>query len=85
MQGLWSHEGCKFPCVGCNATYIGETALHISTRVREHLVLDKASHVYKHVMSSKACRDNCSTECFTILDSANSHFKIKIKEALHIK
>ena len=29
--------------------------------------------------------DACGTECFTILDSAASKYKIKIKEALHIK
>ena len=75
----------KFTRAGCNASYIGETTHHISTRVREHLVSDKASHVLKHLASSKACRDSCSTECFTLLDSANSRFKIKIKEALHIK
>ena len=65
--------------------YIGKTTRHFSIRVREHLVSDKASRVYKHLASSKACRDSCSTEYFTILDSANSRFKIKIKEALHIK
>ena len=86
-QGLRSHEVYKFTCAGCNASYIGETTRHVSTRVREHLVSDKASRVYncKHLASSKACRDSCSTECFTILDSVNSRFKIKIKEALHIK
>ena len=38
-----------------------------------------------HLQSSRACYDSCDTECFTILDSAASKFKIKIKEALHIK
>lgn len=69
----------KFTCAGCNASYIGETARHISTRVREHLVSDKASH------ASNACRDSCSTECFTVLHSANSCLEIEIGEAFHIK
>lgn len=75
----------KFYCAGWNASYIGETTHHICTRVREHLLSDKSSHVYRNLQSSRACRDSCATECFTILDSAASKFKIKIKEALHIK
>ena len=55
------------------------------THVREHLLSDKSSHVYRHLQSSRACRDSCATESFTILDSAASKFQIKVKEALHIK
>ena len=82
---LCLHVVYKFTCAGCNASYIGKTPCHICTHVCEHLVLDNASHVYKHLESSKACRDSRSTECFTVLDSANSSLKIKKKEALHIK
>ena len=32
---------------GDNACYVGETCQHFSTRVREHLVSDRASHVFK--------------------------------------
>ena len=35
----------KFACAGCNACYVGETTRHFSTRVREHLVTDKASRI----------------------------------------
>ena len=38
----------KFACSGCNASYIGETNHHLSTRVKEHLYRDKSSQVYKH-------------------------------------
>ena len=59
-------------------------ARQISTRVRdERLDSDKASHVHKYLASSKACRDSCSTECFTALDSATLRFNIKMKEAFH--
>ena len=84
-QGLRSRVVYKFSCAGCNASYIGETTCHLCTRVREHLLSDKSSHVYRHLQSSRACHDSCATECFTILDSAASKFQIKIKEALHIK
>ena len=56
-----------------------------STRIREVLVSDKASHVYKHIASAQACRESCSTECFTILDNAVSGFQLKIKETMYVK
>jgi len=34
---------------GCNACYVGETTRHFSTRVREHLAVDKASHIFKRL------------------------------------
>jgi len=84
-QGLRSRVVYKFSCASCSACYIGETTRHPSTRVREHLLSDKSSHVYRHLQSSRACHDSCDTECFTILDSASSKFQIKIREALQIK
>ena len=81
-QGLRSRVIYKFLCAGCNASYIGGTTCHFSTGVRVHLVSDKASHVYKHIASSQAYRESCSTECFTILDTAASGFQLKIKEAM---
>ena len=84
-QSLRSRVVYKFSCAGCNASYIGETTRHICARVREHLLSDKSSHVYRHLQSSRACHDSCTAECFTILDSAVSKFQIKIKEAMRIK
>ena len=57
----------------------------ISTRVREHLETDRASHICKHLESSKACRSACSLDNFVaIVDQASSQFALKIKEALHV-
>ena len=75
----------KFQCASCNVCYIGETTRHLSTRIREHLVSDKSSHIYKHLQESETCKNSCSAESFTILDYATSKFQIKIKEALYIK
>ena len=36
----------KFPLAGCNACYFGQITRHICRRVREHLVSDRASHVF---------------------------------------
>ena len=83
-QGLRSRVVYKFSCASCNASYISETTRQLCTRVREHLLSDKSSHVYRHLQLSRACHNSCDTECFTMLDSATSKFQIEIKEALHI-
>ena len=69
---------------GCNACYVGETTRHFSTRVREHLVSDRASHIFKHLQNSEHCRTLCSQDCFHILDHASTSFQLKIKEANQI-
>ena len=45
---------------------------------------DKNPHVYKHLQSSKACKDSCDDSCFKVIDSAKTYHQLKIKEALHI-
>ena len=83
--GLCSRVVYKFVCAACNACYVGETTRHFSTRVREHLVSDKASHIFKHLQNSERCRALCSVECFDILDHASTSFQPKIKEAIHVQ
>ena len=70
--GLRSRVVYKFACAGCNASYVGEMARHFSTRVREHLVSDRASHVFKHHRNSEHCRASCSVDCFHILGPAQT-------------
>ena len=64
--------------------YVGETSRHLSTRVREHLFSDKNSHIYKDLKSSSASKEVCNENCFAVLDSASTAYKLKIKESLHI-
>ena len=64
--GLRSRVVYKFACAGCNACYVGETTRHFSTSVREHLVTDKASHIFKHLHNSEHCRALCLVDCFHI-------------------
>ena len=75
----------EFVCAGCNACYVGETCRHFSTRVREHLVSDRASHIFKHLQDSAHCRALCSADNFHVLDHASTGFQLKIKEAIHIQ
>jgi len=85
LQSLCSPVIFKFTCAGCNACYICEATCHVCTHIDEHLVSDKASHVYKHLQTSGTCHDSCSAESFTILDSAALSFQVEIKEVLYIK
>ena len=73
----------QFTCAGCNSRYIGETSGHLSTRIKEHISTNKNFHIHKHFLKSPSCKNQYSQSCFKILDSANSTFSLKIKEALH--
>ena len=83
-KSLRSCMVCKFTCAGCNSVYIGEISRRLSTRVREHLFIDKNSHIVKHSKNLTPCKNLCSESCFKVLDSASIHHNLKIKEAMHI-
>ena len=74
----------RFLCPGCNAGYIGETTRHLTTRIKEHLETDTKSHIFKHLNTNRNCKGLCDTECFEIIDSAISSYRLKLKEAMHI-
>ena len=75
----------KFVCISCNASYIGETSRHLTTRISEHLKSDKKSHIFQHLRSSQVCKDSCDETCFSVIDHARSKFTLKIKEGMQIK
>jgi len=81
--GLRSRLVYKFACAGCNACCVGERTRHFFTRVREHLFIDKASHIFKHLHNSEHRRALCSLHCFNILDYASASFQPKTKQAIH--
>lgn len=74
----------RFICPGCNARYIGETTRHITTRIEEHSSTDKKSHIFKHINQSLNCGGLFDRSCFEIIDTANTEFRLKLKEAMHI-
>ena len=74
----------KFVCPGCNVCYIGETTRHLSTRIEEHLEKDKKSHIFKHLDEKHYCKILSTPDCFQIIDSASSKFRLKLKEEMHI-
>ena len=75
----------KFVCPSCNASYIGETQRHFKTRVAEHLGKDKCSHVYRHLLNNPSCLSKANEDSFTIIDTASSSYRLKVKEAPHIR
>ena len=79
-----SKVGYKFVCPSCNASYVGQTCLHLATRIDNHSGEDKKSHISQHIMSSKDCLDKCSKDCFSVLDTANTKHQSRIKESLYI-
>ena len=84
-DGLRSRVVFKFVCAGCHACYFGETCRHFSTSVREHLVSDRASHIFRHLKDYPQCHALCSTDNFHGLDHASTGFQLKVKEAIHIQ
>ena len=70
-KSMKSYVIFNIPGAMCCACYICETTRHFSTIITETLCTDKASHVYKHLQTSKQCKDQ-------------TKYQLKIKEGLHI-
>ena len=56
------------------AIYLYFYIIFLYTRVREHLVSDRASHIFKHLKDSPRCRALCSADNFHVLDRASTGF-----------
>ena len=50
----------------------------------EHLEKDKKSHIYSHLQENPQCQEKVNLDCFEIIDSAFSYFRLQLKEAMHI-
>ena len=62
--------------------YVGETVRHFSSRLKEHLTSDRASHIFKHLQNSEHCHASFSADCLRVLDHAYTSFQLTIKEAI---
>ena len=81
---LRSNVVYKFTCACCNARYVGQTTRYFNVRVHAHLhKRSNPSSVFKHLDEDKKCRDACDFSCFEVLDSDNSTFRLKVKEAIY--
>ena len=79
----------KFVCGGCEASYIGQTIRHLSTRTHEHLCTDHDSAIYKHLhvdsRQGRVCKRSSNENSFSILDHAKTKYQLRLKEGLYIK
>ena len=70
----------KIECPRCDACYVGQTARHVTTRMKEH---KRNGPVASHF---KECHVEFSMECMSILAKTNrSVYHLMTLEALHIK
>ena len=83
--GLKSYVVYKLLCAGCNASNVGETYRHFSTRTHEHLETDKSCNIYRQFLKNPQRRSICDENCFSILDSARTKYILKLKEGMYIK
>ena len=74
----------KFQCASCNVCYTGEATRHLSTGIAVHLEKGKKSHIFKLLNENHDCKSLSTLDCFQIIDSASSKFRLKLKEAMHI-
>ena len=56
----------------------------LSARIKEHLETEKKSYIFAHFVNNETCKALRTENCFEIIDSASSPFKLKMKEAMHI-
>ena len=64
--------------------YIGETTRYLSTRINERLETDKKSHIFAHLVNNEICKALSTENCFEIIGSASTPFRLKLQEAFHI-
>ena len=70
----------KLQCETCKPEYIGKSTRILSQRIREHRTL-KTSACKQHIAQNPSHAFNEGVE---VIDTAESEFKLRIKELLHI-
>lgn len=71
----------KITCKECKQSYIGKTKRSLSTRIKEHQNTT-SSACFRHAQDNPG--HHMDYDNVEILDSADSDFKLQIKELLHI-
>ena len=74
-----SHVVYRLTCSGCNASYVGQTTRHLTTRLREHG--RPRSKVGQHLLE---CNELIENVQFKIIDKSDNVPKLLTLEALHI-
>ena len=66
--GLKPYVIYKFLSIGGNASYLGESYRHISTRTHKNLETEINSNIYRHLFGNPQCKSICDENCFLILN-----------------
>ena len=74
----------KITCESCKAGYIGKTERILGYRMKEHKNLD-TSAVHQHLNDPKNKDHKVDWDKIEIIDTADSNFKLLIKEKIHIE
>ena len=70
-----------FTCgVDPSIQYIGKTSRHLAKRIKEHR--SRISAIHDHRLN---CQCSCDPDNFSILDTAQNEFALRIKEAIYIR
>ena len=83
--GVKSYVVFKFLSAGCNASYVGETCRHISSRSHEYLETDKSCNIYRDLLKNPQFKSICDENFFSILDWSRTKYTLKLMEGMHIK
>ena len=46
--------------------------------------MDKKSHIFAHLVNNETCEALSTENCFQIIDSVSTPFRLKLKETMHI-
>ena len=79
-----SKDSLPSVCAGCQSCYVDETKHRLSTRFNEQLATDKKYHIFKCLLENSAYKILRNENCFAIIDSVYSPFRLKLKEAFHM-
>ena len=73
-----------FVCLGCNASFVGDTQRYFKTRIDEHSYIDKKSRIFHQLVGNDSSKSKYSESC-KVNHTASYVFRLKVKEMLHIK
>ena len=82
---LRSFVVCRFKCPGCNASFISESTLYLTTKINQTALRGSLkAHIFKYLRTNRSYKEFCDTECFEIMDSATSSYRLRLIETMHI-
>ena len=62
----------------------GETTHHLTKKIKEHLETEKKSHIFARLVNNENWSVVSTENCFKIINSISTPFRLKLKEAMHI-